>query len=248
MLGILTGCAGAVTVRPVVNATPLKIMVLGDSISAGCGVHPLTGWCKEFADILDSKEIGYQISAWAISGRSCSSLQPGFKAAFDKAQPNVVVMSCGTNDVPNDGKSKEVMGAAWRTMVEYSWTHGAHVLPVFVGYSNPEINQAAGRGWLVNGEATANDVIYENMKYYQSAGWFVGLADMQIVPGDWNFLNGGTDGIHPNELGAKVMAMLYYRAMRAFYGWPDSVAVPCGMWGHRSGYGPREFVACASVT
>jgi lysophospholipase L1-like esterase len=225
---------------------PLKIMIVGDSISIGCSRTPMDGWCAELSTLLTQRNITHTISAHTIGGYSCSALSNGFAAAFDQNTPNVVIMNCGTNDAPNDQESKDHMGQQWRTMVEYSWTHGAHILPVFIQYSNPEINEENGRGWLLPGEGNANDVIYTNMQYYTAAGWFVGLADLQKVPGNWDYLLGGTDVIHPNPLGHHTYAAIFYRAMRTFYDWPDDVPEPCGMWGHREIYDPPAYIPCTT--
>jgi lysophospholipase L1-like esterase len=238
-----------VPITRLVNADepPLNIMVVGDSISVGCDDAPLGGWCTMFSTLLTQNGINHTIAGHVISGYSCSGLSTGFPARFNEINPDVVIMNCGTNDAPNDTAAMNYMGEKWRTMVEYSWTHGALILPVFIQYSNREINDEVGRGWLVPGEGHANDVIYVNMQYYISAGWFVGLADLQQIPGDWNYLAGGTDGIHPNDMGKNVMATIMYRAMRGHYGWPNTVQKPCGMWGHRIEYGPPAYTACTEM-
>jgi lysophospholipase L1-like esterase len=233
------------------DAAPLNIMVLGDSISVGCNNTPLSGWCGDLSAMLNSRGIAHTISAHAISGYSCGALANGFAARFDQIKPNLVIMNCGTNDVPNSQQTRDAMGTSWRIMVEYSHTHGAMVLPIFVQYSNREINDIAGRGWLLPGEGQANDTIYVNWSLYINATprWFVGLADLQKVPGDLNYLIGGTDGIHPNAFGHSVYASVFYRSMREFYGWPDDVVEPCGLWGHRINvYGPPSYTPCTVMS
>lgn len=232
----------------VAEGQPLRILVVGDSISVGCGQEPQAGWCGEFSTLLTQRGIAHSIAGHVHSGWSCQALRADFAAAFEAADPDVVIMNCGTNDVPA-GAPDEGLGWAWRWMTEYSYTHGALILPVFIQYSNPEINQKAGRGWLLGGEANANDTIFTNRQYYVNApSFFAGLADLQQVPGDWNYLNGGTDGIHPNALGNRVYAAIFYRALRANYAWPDTVPQPCGMFGHRAIYAPPPFTACSSMS
>jgi lysophospholipase L1-like esterase len=227
---------------------PLVIMAVGDSISMGCTTTPMGGWCGGLDALLTARGIDHSIATHADYGLSCVALSAGFAARFNQIQPDLVILNCGTNDAPSTQAQKNYMGERWRTMVEYAWTHSAHILPVLVQYSNREINEENNRTWLLPGEGAANDVIYTNMQYYISAGWFVGLADLQRVPGDWNYLSGGTDGIHPNAFGYGVYAAIFYRAMRAHYGWPDTVAEPCGMWGHRTIYGPPTYTACTVMS
>jgi lysophospholipase L1-like esterase len=236
----VASCGGPAKARPA--GGPLSILVVGDSISTGCSDVPVTGWCGRLSALLSARSIEHSIAGHTVAGQSCVTLSYGFAARFDQVQPDVVILNCGTNDAPLTASAQNLVGERWRTMTEYAWTHGAHVLPVFVQYSNEEINEENGRSWLLPGEGAANDVVYVNMQYYISAGWFVGLADLQRVPGDWNYLNGGTDGIHPNEFGQNVYAIIFYRAMRGFYGWPDTVPEPRGMWGHREIYGPPSYI------
>lgn len=234
------------TAFPAMSDTSLNIMVEGDSISLGCDSVPLAGWCAGLSGLLDDRSIQHTIAGDVHSGWSCTSLASTFKARFDQIQPDLLILNCGTNDVPNTPAAQDAMGTAWRTMVEYAHAHGALVLPVFVQYSNPEINAKNGRAWLVSGEANANDVIYRNRQYYVNyPGWFAGLADFQQVPGNWDFLNGGTDGIHPNPTGQRAYAAIVYRALKDTYGWPDTVPTPCSMWGHRDIYDPPPYIPCS---
>lgn len=226
------------------EAAQVSIMVVGDSISIGCDSTPLAGWCARLSALLAERGIAHSIAGHVMSGRSCGALAAGFSARFDAIQPDVVVLNCGTNDVPNSAAARALMGERWRSMVEYAWTHGAHILPVWIQYSNREINDEAGRSWLIPGEGAANDTIYVNMQYYISAGWFAGIADLQKVPGDWNYLAGGNDGMHPNVFGQGVYAAIFYRALMGYFGWPDDVPEPCGLWGHREIYDPPAHIPC----
>lgn len=225
---------------------PLKILVVGDSISVGCETVPLAGWCAEFSSLLSKRGVSHSIYGHVHGGWSCAALQPGFAQSFQSRDPDLVIMNCGTNDVPGS-PNDPVMGEKWRMMVEYAHIYGAKVLPVFVQYSNPEINAENGRAWLIGGEGNANDTIYNNMQYYQPYGWFAGIADLQQVPGNWDYLKGGVDGIHPSEYGNKVYAALFYRSLRGYYQWPDTVPVPCGMWGHREIYDAPQYQPCPQL-
>lgn len=243
---LITGPAIA---QPSHRATgdPLSIMVVGDSISLGCDSAPLFGWCAELDSILTTRGIDHTIAGHVISGQSCVTLESGFATRFNAIDPDLVIMACGTNDATATQAQIDWLGDRWRTMVEYAHTHGAMLLPSFVQYSNPEINAENGRGWLVGSEGAANDTFFRQMAYYSPYGWFAGLVDFQKVPGDWTYVAGGSDGIHPNSLGQQVYAVLVYLALRVFYGWPDTVATPCGMWGHRVVYDPPTYITCTSL-
>jgi lysophospholipase L1-like esterase len=247
VLAVLLVVALAPPVSPAAardEAIQVSIMVVGDSISLGCDSQPLGGWCARLSALLTERGITHHIAGHVASGWSCGALAAGFAARFDAIQPDVVILNCGTNDAPSSQGARDFMGERWRTMVEYSWIHGAHILPVWVQYSNREINAKNGRAWLLSGEGAANDVVYVNMAYYSGAGWFAGIADLQRVPGDWNYLSGGADGMHPNSFGQNVYASIFYRALMGHFGWPDDVPEPCGMWGHREIYDPPNYVPC----
>jgi lysophospholipase L1-like esterase len=225
---------------------PLLIEVVGDSISSGCGNSPPSSWCHYFDEHLNDAGIPHVITAHAVPGWTCSRLwTDGYVASLEANNPKLVIIACGTNDAPSDDSGDAQLGWAWRNMVESAYNHGAKVLPAFIQYSVPDIQDAAGRSWLVPGEIRANNAIWANWTLYRSTAIFAGLVDFQRVPGTRTYLDAG--GIHPNSLGNRVMGALVYRALKDGYGWPDVVAQPCGLWGFKPGTQPAEYTPCTGT-
>jgi lysophospholipase L1-like esterase len=226
----------------------VKIHVVGDSISAGCGENPQASWCKYLDQLLSDRGIPHTITAQAHGGWTCYRLwTDGYTAAVQAADPDIVIVNCGTNDAPSDPAGDDRLGWAWRNMVETAWQNEANVLPVFIQYSATDIQDAAGRSWLVPGEVRANNAIWANWTLYTSTPLFAGIVDLQRVPGNRTYLKGGTDGIHPNDLGNKVYAALMYRGMREHFSWPNDVTQPCGMWGYQPGKTPAAYDLCTGI-
>jgi lysophospholipase L1-like esterase len=230
-------------------ATTISIGVIGDSITTPCAT-PGGGYCGKLQALLAANGVVAVFHVAAVSGASCGGLIGPAKTMLTQ-RPQLVIIACGTNNDTSTTSARDALGAQWRTLVEASHVAGAKVLPTFIQYSNPEIQRAQGRAWLIDSQPRVNDVIYSNLHYYQPYGWFAGLLDLQQIPGNWDYLAGGADGIHPNAFGEQVEAMLIYRALRGHYGWPDTVPQPCGMWGHRPDLSYLRYITytpCAGVT
>lgn len=226
-----------------------KFLIVGDSISASCN-NPgqAQGWCTDFDTILTSVGVKHEINGHATPGWSCSNLQQGFAARFDQVMPDIVIIACGTNDAPNSQAAKDQLGWAWRSMAEYSYTHGAKVLATLIQYSEREIQAKYSRSWLMTGEENANDTIYSNAYLYGAIpnSMILGFADLQKIPPTLDYLLGGSDGIHPTDIGHRVYAATYYRALAPAMGWPDAVKEPCGKYGHRPIYSEPAYIRCPS--
>lgn len=231
---------------PVRAAAVLRIGTWGDSITAPCGATPPAGYCAVLGQLLDAAGVQHVFVNRALAGSDCGYTASNAAAWLASDQLDLVLLDCGTNNVPSSQASQDVMGAQWRTIVE-----AVHALPSvklgisFIGYSNPNNASAFGANLPVT-EATANDVIFRQWQYELGRpGWsagFAGLADFQAMPGDPDYLDSG--GIHPNALGAATMATIWYRALAAAMGWP-AIPAPCGLWGARPPGTPYPtFIPC----
>lgn len=213
---------------------------MGDSISSLCGTVPAGGWCGPLTQILTDAGVPAVILNRAVSGTDCGYAAANINGWLAADTPDLVIVACGTNEDTSSPAAVVHAGEHWRTIIEAAHIAGALTLPVFIQYSNPTLQAAAGRTWLVPGEQRFNDqVVYQNLHYYQPYGWFAGLLDLQQVPSSADYtLRTGTggvwDGIHPTALGYQVYAALIYRELRNTYGWPDTVPQPCGMTGEEA--------------
>lgn len=228
---------------------PLRILTVGDSITAHCGDVPPAGYCGPLGTMLDQAGVSHVFINRAVAGTDCDYTASNIQTWLTADQPDLVLLDCGTNNVPGSQASQDLMAAQWRTIVET-----IHATPVkqaisFIGYSNP-VNASTFGSSLPTTEGVANDVIYREWQYeIGRPGWatgFSGLADFQRLPGNLTYLDSG--GIHPIALGYQAMAAIWYRSLEATMGWPDLVTEPCGMWGYRPGGTPRQFVQCTGTT
>jgi lysophospholipase L1-like esterase len=226
---------------------PLRVGVVGDSIAGSCA-DPDGGMCAALDSLLTARGIAATFHLATVPQASCGGIIAAEAAMLAADHPDLVIIMCGTNNPTATPPDRDALGWQWRTLVEAAHGAGAKVLPALIQYSDPGINAAAGRSWLVEGEARANDTLYGQWHYYEPSGWFAGKLDLQQVPGNRDYLKGGTDGIHPNRLGQQVYAALIYRALRVYYGWPDAVPQPCGMWGARPDPSYQQYVAYIPCT
>lgn len=224
-------------------ATPLTVLTVGDSITCGGAATP----CLDGGSYRG--RLGQQLTAvgvsvtWrvaAVPGSACGYWASRIGAVLDADRPDLVLVSCGTNDDTSTPAARDILATALRTIWEAVKVRGITLGVSFVGYS--DLSLAAS--WVDPSEARANDVIYTQLTtyYLPVAGWVGGLADFQLISGGPDYLDAG--GIHPTAHGYATMADLWYRAMRVTMGWPDTVAQPCGLGGHRIGYAQPVYRSC----
>jgi lysophospholipase L1-like esterase len=242
LLLAVVALAPATPAHPDPTPTPLRIGVVADSTAESCTL-PGAGICGYLDQLLTARGVAVTWHPAVVPGASCGGLVAAQASMLAAHSPHLVVILCGTNNATGSAAQRAQLGAEWRTLVEAAHVAGAMVLPALIQYSDPGISAWQGRGWLPESEARANDVLYGQWGYYDPAGWFAGKLDLQVIPGNRDYLAGGTDGIHPNSLGQQVYAVLIYRALRAHYGWPDDVPLPCGLWGARPDPAYQQYVS-----
>lgn len=247
LLGALA--LGSLVVPAWASVTPIRILTLGDSITAMCGVSPPAGYCGPLGTMLDDAGVPHAFVNEGVGGTTCGYTSDNIQAFLANDLPNptrndLVLLACGTNNVPGPVGSPSAveLGTQWRTIVQAVHDYGVRIAVAFIGYSDP-INISTFGANLPYVEANANDEIGRDLPPYQTAGWITGVADFQRMPGDTVYLDSG--GIHPTVKGYQTMAAIWYRALRAKMGWPDIVAEPCGMWGHRPDAVAPPFISCA---
>jgi GDSL-like Lipase/Acylhydrolase family len=243
------GAAPATTssfaVRRAVAATaPLRILVMGDSITSPCG-GPSGGYCKELGRLLTQAGVRHEFRVAAVGGVTCRYWADRIVSVLQQHQPDLLLLSCGTNDDTSAKAGRDDLGWSWRTIVEKTrtWRPAPDHVKIgvsFIQYSNITLVPP----WLVPSEARANDVIFRNRQYYEPASWFAGTADFQQVPGDTAYLDAG--GVHPTDKGNRAYARIWYDALRVRMGWPMAKEPRlCGMTGHRPGYNPPPYTPCS---
>jgi len=79
------------------SAAP-NILVLGDSISAGLGLHQNQGWVSLLQQRLISKDYPHKVINASISGETSSGGLRRISSVLDKHNPKVVIIELGAND------------------------------------------------------------------------------------------------------------------------------------------------------
>lgn len=215
---------------------PLVTLTLGDSITAaGKWQAELVRLCALVGVTLDIRNV-------AVAGVRTTYWPPRINSLLAQHQPDLVTLFTGTNDDVNEVRFGEPATAwAWRAVVEAVHTfrpaNPIRVLPALIQYSDPLL----APDWLLTSEPVTNDRIYGQWSRYP-ANWFAGIVDLQQVPATADYLDDG--GIHPTDRGYRTYAALIYRAVQAQMGWPESVPQPCGMAGHRRGFGRPAYIPC----
>jgi acyl-CoA thioesterase-1 len=122
LLGItLSGSA------PAEGAGPRTLLVLGDSISAGYGLPPGTGWVKLLGDRIATKKLPWQVVNASISGDTTAGGLARLPALLARQHPALVVIELGGNDGLR-GYDLAIMQANLEAMVKDATSAGARVL------------------------------------------------------------------------------------------------------------------------
>ena len=97
VLGVVLMTAGTGFARATADARPIKIVVLGDSLSAGLGLSAAAAFPARLQKILESKGIAVDISNAGVSGDTSS----GGRDRLDWSVPDgtqAVILELGAND------------------------------------------------------------------------------------------------------------------------------------------------------
>jgi len=97
VLGVVLMTAGTSVARAAANTRPIKIVVLGDSLSAGLGLPAPAAFPQRLQKTLESKGIAVDISNAGVSGDTSS----GGRDRLDWSVPDgtqAVILELGAND------------------------------------------------------------------------------------------------------------------------------------------------------
>ena len=130
------------TATPAVATNPAKqpppvIVVLGDSLSAGYGLPPNTGWVPLLTQRLTATPPGknhYTVVNSSISGDTTSGGRSRLPSTLARVHPSIVIVELGANDALR-GLPMSVTQANLEAIIEASQAAGAKV--VLVGMQIP---------------------------------------------------------------------------------------------------------------
>lgn len=202
--------------------SPIVIMTVGDSITADSNAYR-----TELTRLLNNANIPhtYIVAAWP--GQPCSYIAGQLPALLATHNPDLVILSCGTNDGPGTTE------AAYRAML--TQLASTNTVISWIGYADPRT--ALQAPWLLPNQKAANDAIYRARFGAPGHPAYpnVPIADFQAIPGTLEWLQ--PDGIHPNPRGYRAMAHIIYTKAAPLMGWPPAAEPkPCGLSGNWRDY------------
>lgn len=75
-----------------------RVLVLGDSLSAGYGIRPQQAWPSLLAERLADERPDYTVANLSISGETTAGGRSRLAAALAEHQPAVLILALGAND------------------------------------------------------------------------------------------------------------------------------------------------------
>src|SRR5690606_34651121 len=113
----------AMLAAPDAFARELKVLVMGDSLSAAHGLRPEQGWVA----LADAKSTKYAFHNASISGETTAGGRSRFAQELARARPDIVVIELGANDGLR-GLPLRQMGENLGWMIGAAKAAGARVL------------------------------------------------------------------------------------------------------------------------
>lgn len=218
------------------------VAVLGDSIVTA------PGFSTELCRLMAASGEQCDVHNYAVAGTACSYWPSRINNILSTAQPDIVILMCGTNDAPWEtiyGEPKTSW--AWRATTEAVRAYGALPASGFIQYSDPLLAQS----WVLSAQPVTNDRIY--VEYMRCPSCYA-LIDWQSIPATATYLVGTPAdpyGLHPTPRGLLYMARIAFDAIATKRGWPASTEPPlCDLYGHRrdegamNGYGRPPYTPC----
>ena len=183
-------------------ATPLKLLVLGDSLSAEYGLARGTGWVALLQKRLLSEKSSFTVVNASISGDTTSGGRSRLPGLLKQHQPQVVIIELGGNDALR-GLPMNMTEENMMAMTQAAQKAGARVL--LLGMQVPPNYGIAYR--------TAFEAMYVKVaKATQSplVPFFLkGIADIDNA---LQFFQ--SDRIHPNESAHPIMLANVWQELR----------------------------------
>jgi acyl-CoA thioesterase-1 len=165
-------------------STPLRILIVGDSLSAEYGLKRGSGWVELLRNTLKQTHPAVEIINASISGDTTSGGLTRLKALLERTKPNIVLVELGANDALR-GLPLSMTKNNMLEMVQLIKTKGAQ--PILAGMQIPP---NYGREYT-----TAFKVLFEEVARTENTAlipfFLEGIAD--------NAAMFQADTIHPNE-------------------------------------------------
>lgn len=188
---------------------PLRLVVLGDSAADGFGIaDPAEAFPRQLAHrIARMRGARVQVRSWAVSGARTADLADNQVPVLPGVQPDVVVASCGVNDVVHRTPIDEVEAATERLLGGIrAAAPDADV--VLVGC--PDLSGAPGIAWPLSLAVRRRSRRVAAVQAAVAARLGEAFAPLEPTPAPDLF---GQDGFHPGPEAQSLMADAAVAAM-----------------------------------
>lgn len=216
---------------------PLRIMTMGDSITCGdmTGCGQSASYRGELGRLLTEAGVAYEWQIHAAPGQPCDYWVPRATALVQQHQPDLVLLSCGTNNFPSNGTQSMAFQAVYQQLLInlLAGSSTVRVLNSLIQYSAIGGGYHPAKGWsgLAVTEPIVNDAIWRAVQgYFSYRVW--GYANFSQIPEGYL----SSDGVHPTRSGDALMGRIWYNVIRAngLVSLPADVPLPCGLSGRRA--------------
>lgn len=181
------------------SAEEKKLLILGDSISAGYGVDSSLQWSKVLQEKI--KGSGWQIINASISGDTTGGGLSRVEVLVKKHQPSIVLVELGGNDALR-GYPTERIKSNLRKIASIANNQGAETLLMQI-----KIPPNYGRRYV-----NAFESIYKDLTEEAGISYLPFMLDEIALNKDLML----PDGIHPNADAQPLIADILYRDLKVF--------------------------------
>lgn len=248
----------ATTTCPTPAAPPLRILDIGTSLTRGDNLTTPTGsdgYRTELSRLLDAACVPHEITIDAGSGKTCAHWTSRMAALVTTHQPDLILISCGTNDNLTGLSAAQV--AAWEGMYRGLYDTALDLdpdvimYPAFIQYPArltatakqrcTDMGGSPALDWMETNAELVNNAMLRAIKPLDEwHGRVPEFIDYQQIP------HGYLDqcGVHPSAW--DVMGRIAYIRLAEKYGWP-AVDTPCGLTGRKRTYSLNAWTPCTQM-
>ncbi len=174
------------------NKKTMKIVFLGDSLTAGYGLEQADAWPEQVQERLIAAGYNTEIINAGVSGDNSANGLARYDWSVGSAQADILVLALGANDFLQ-GVAPQTTQKNLQTIIERAQSDGMQV--ILAGVATPQLERLGPVG-------RAYAEIYPNLAKEYKLSLFPSLLDG--VSGQSKLLQ--SDGLHPTKDGVDIMA------------------------------------------
>jgi lysophospholipase L1-like esterase len=194
----------------------LRILCIGDSITAGYGDGAGLGYRRELGRLLTTAGISHEFVVRAVSGATAQAWLQWISYEVGRTQPDLVLLLIGTYDANPAMGSLASFESNYRRLLDLTFAAkpGVKVSTAWI--------RSVARNWNGNTQ-TVSDAI-TRQTWPTPAAWngplrpgVVGIAAIRSLPTAYL-----SDGVHPSNDGYDAIGWQWFRALADYLGLPQA--------------------------